>query len=215
MPPTSIVCIPDISKEVSGDGRVQIDFLLPNGVFLQLDVDFHKPLDLLKQALWESAQNYPLFGRLKGKDYYCFEFLNRNGEKEEVTDESFRLSDLRPIGKFLRLQERQDIEGYQTIDRQISSLLGSKLTMEMYAMPRVEVDDFRKRMYSFALSKVPQNDFHALFENRYPLQLRSTDHLPDELKKKLNNGYLVVSVRIQEANKQKFLIQSHVTEFAL
>jgi hypothetical protein len=43
-------------------------------------------------------------------------------------------------------------------------------------------------------------DFHALFENRYPLQLRSTDHLPDELKKKLNNGYLVVSVRIQEAN---------------
>ncbi|XP_045207446.2 phosphatidylinositol 4,5-bisphosphate 3-kinase catalytic subunit beta isoform-like isoform X2 [Mercenaria mercenaria] len=212
MPPTSIVCIPDISDEVSKEGRVQIDFLLPNGMFIQLIVDFHKPLDLLKQTLWESARKFPLFGKLKGKDNYFFEYLNRNGEREEVMDESLRLSEIRPIGKFLRLQERHDDEGHQTIDRQISSLLGSKLTMEMHAMPRIEVDDFRKRMFDFALSKVPQqNDFQAVFENKHPLQLRSSDHLPDELMKKLNNGYLVVSVRIQEA-KTKFLIQSHVKE---
>jgi len=32
------------------DGKVQMDILLPNGMFIQLDVDFNRPLDLLKKV---------------------------------------------------------------------------------------------------------------------------------------------------------------------
>ncbi|KAL4228605.1 Phosphatidylinositol 4 [Mactra antiquata] len=213
MAPTSIVCLPDISEEVTGDGKVQIDFLLPNGIFIQITVDFNKPLNIVKQTIWETAKKLPLFEVLKGKDNYYFEYLNRNGEREEVTDESLRLSEIRPIGKFLRIQERREEEGHQTLDRKIYSLLGSKIIMEMQ-MPRAEVDDFRKKMNAFAQSIIPQkNDFQKMFEIKYPLRIRSSSCLPPELNSKLNNGYFVVSVKVKET-KTTFLVQSHIKDSA-
>ncbi|XP_052246481.1 phosphatidylinositol 4,5-bisphosphate 3-kinase catalytic subunit delta isoform-like isoform X2 [Dreissena polymorpha] len=206
-PTIGIVCFPDISAQVS-DGKVQIDFLLPNGMFIQLNVDFNKPLDLIKQTLWESARNFPLYQKLKEKDRYFFEYLNRLGEREEVTDESLRLSEIRPIGRFLRLQERKDDSEKNTLHKQINALLGNKNLMEMHSIPRPEVDDFRTKMLLFTNS-ISQN--RSAFEKRFPLQLRSSVTLPDDIRQRLNNGYLVVVVRIEET-KSIFHIQCHIEE---
>lgn len=43
-----------------------------------------------------------------------------------MADESLRLSEIRPIGRFLRLQERKTEGGMKTLDRQITVLLGNK-----------------------------------------------------------------------------------------
>ena len=46
--------------------------------------------------------------------------------QEEVNDESLRLSEIRPIGKFLKVHERKMVEKHKTVDRQITTLLGSR-----------------------------------------------------------------------------------------
>ncbi|XP_052803955.1 phosphatidylinositol 4,5-bisphosphate 3-kinase catalytic subunit delta isoform-like isoform X3 [Mya arenaria] len=205
-PTTSIVCLPDICEQVSGS--LSMDFLLPNGIFIQLAVDLNKPLDYLKLIIWDQAKKLPLYNKLMGKERYIFEYLNRDGEREEVTDESLRLSEIRPIGRFLRLQERKDEGDKNTLDKQISLLLGNKNLMEMHAIPRAEVDDFRKKILLFA-SRVPRNK--SAFEKRFPLQLRSSDTIPDDIRNRLNNGYLVVSVQIEEVSI-KFHLQCHIEE---
>ena len=37
-----------------------------------------------------------------------------------------------------------------------------------------------------------------MFTKKYPLQLRNSTQLPQQLESKLNNGYLLLSVSIQE-----------------
>ena len=43
-----------------------------------------------------------------------------------MSDESLRLSEIRPIGKFLRVHERKMEERHKTLDKQITQLLGSR-----------------------------------------------------------------------------------------
>lgn len=212
MPQEVIVCLPDISEQVSDDGKITIDFLLPNGMFVPKTVDFEMPLDMLKQVVWNDARKLPLFDKLRGHDSYYFEYLNRNGEREEVCDESLRLSEIRPIGKFLRVHERKTEEKYKTVDRQITTLLGSRSLLEINSTPRAEVDDFRKKMHHFTQLKCPDtHDFMTMFRNKYPLQLRSSTQLPYLLEKRLKDGYLILSVAIKET-ETKFFLQSHALD---
>lgn len=174
---------------------INIDILMPNGVFFALDVDFNKPLDLLKQTLWEFARKYPLYSKLKGKDNYVFEYLNRSGEKEEAGDESLRLNQILPVARFLRLLERQAIgDAGNTTDKQIAALLGSKNFMELEA----EGNEFRKNINNYCQSRLPAKiDFDYIFEKRYPLQLRCID-IPQKLIDSCINRELSIQVNNRE-----------------
>ncbi|WAR06098.1 PK3CA-like protein [Mya arenaria] len=70
-PTTSIVCLPDICEQVSGS--LSMDFLLPNGIFIQLAVDLNKPLDYLKLSAFE--KRFPL--QLRSSDTIPDDIRNR------------------------------------------------------------------------------------------------------------------------------------------
>ena len=101
----SMICLhPQVS-----DGKVQMDILLPNGMFIQLDVDFNRPLDLLKKVtltlphtsqrqLWLSGRAFALWAGGHGFDpdhvipKTGFSFLSKlvKNERDSIWNERLR-----------------------------------------------------------------------------------------------------------------------------
>ena len=46
----SSVQLPDISVELDENGHLSVDFLLPSGILVPLNVDFYASLDLIKKV---------------------------------------------------------------------------------------------------------------------------------------------------------------------
>ena len=44
------VSLPDISDRLDANGHLMVDFLLPSGIMVPLNVDFYASLDLIKKV---------------------------------------------------------------------------------------------------------------------------------------------------------------------
>uniref|UniRef100_A0A8B9HR65 Phosphatidylinositol 4,5-bisphosphate 3-kinase catalytic subunit beta isoform n=1 Tax=Astyanax mexicanus TaxID=7994 RepID=A0A8B9HR65_ASTMX len=109
---------------LDGDDQVAVDFLLPTGVYIQMDVPRESTIQQIKQILWKQAQDYPLFSLLGAIDDHIFECVNQAAVHEELEDESRRLCDVRPFLPVLKLIARDCGRAERLLESKIGVLIG-------------------------------------------------------------------------------------------
>ncbi|CAC5389221.1 unnamed protein product [Mytilus coruscus] len=186
-------------------GQLDIDFLLPNGICVPLQVDIDRPLDQIKQELWKQAANYPLFQQLATFDKYGFLYISSEGLKEDVMDESVGIAELRLAASFLKVVEKPADDKRKTIDRQINSLIGMKgsnYIQAQHSVSKAEISEFRQKMTTYCnndILKQANQDPTGLvyFEYKHPCRLRSTRDLPPDVENFVIN-HIVLTVIVEE-----------------
>lgn len=79
---------------------------------------------LLFQMVWKNARSEALFSALGDPDAYVFTCINQTAEREELEEESRRISDVRPFMCVLRLVAREGDRVEKLTNTQISQLIG-------------------------------------------------------------------------------------------
>ncbi|THD22541.1 Phosphatidylinositol-4 5-bisphosphate 3-kinase [Fasciola hepatica] len=88
------------------DSNLKLNFLLPNGLMLSLELDSDRTLLEAKQELWHAAANEPLFDVLQPSSRYIFCGINREtADEEDYYDQSLRLRELPLLLPYLRVVE--------------------------------------------------------------------------------------------------------------
>uniref|UniRef100_A0AAQ4RTW9 Phosphatidylinositol-4,5-bisphosphate 3-kinase catalytic subunit beta n=1 Tax=Gasterosteus aculeatus aculeatus TaxID=481459 RepID=A0AAQ4RTW9_GASAC len=126
--------------------QVTVDFLLPTGIYIQMDVPREATIQHIKLLLWKQAQSFPLFPSLGEMESHMFECVNQAAVHEELEDESRRLCDVRPFLPVLRLVTRNCGRAERLLDSKIGVLIGKGLH-ELDAINDQEVKDFRSKMF--------------------------------------------------------------------
>uniref|UniRef100_A0A663LSK0 Phosphatidylinositol 4,5-bisphosphate 3-kinase catalytic subunit delta isoform n=1 Tax=Athene cunicularia TaxID=194338 RepID=A0A663LSK0_ATHCN len=153
--------------------NIQVDFLLPTGIYLNLSVSCNASLGTIKQVVWKHAQYEPLYHMLSDPEAYVFTCINQTAEQQELEDEQRRLCDIQPFLPVLRLVAREGDRVKKVINSQISLLIGKGLH-EFDSVQDPEVNDFRTKMCQFCeerAAKRQQLSWAAWMEYNFPLQL--------------------------------------------
>uniref|UniRef100_A0A6Q2WU53 Phosphatidylinositol 4,5-bisphosphate 3-kinase catalytic subunit beta isoform n=1 Tax=Esox lucius TaxID=8010 RepID=A0A6Q2WU53_ESOLU len=155
MPPamTDLMDMWAAHSQVSGDNLVSVDFLLPTGIYIQMDVPREATIQHIKLLLWKQAQTYPLFPSLGEMEGHMFECVNQAAVHEELEDETRRLCDVRPFWPMLKLVTRNCGRAERLLDSKIGVLIGKGLH-ELDALPDQEVKDFRSKMFRISEEKM-------------------------------------------------------------
>lgn len=74
--------------------------------------------------VWKNASSEALFNALGDPDAYVFTCINQTAEREELEEESRRISDVRPFMCVLRLVAREGDRVEKLTNAQISLLIG-------------------------------------------------------------------------------------------
>uniref|UniRef100_A0A3Q2Q9H8 PI3K-ABD domain-containing protein n=1 Tax=Fundulus heteroclitus TaxID=8078 RepID=A0A3Q2Q9H8_FUNHE len=122
MPPGKYGMQEEWGKE--GDQEIVMDFLLPTGIFLKFPVSQNDTIRNIKKMVWKNASREALFCALGDPDLYVFTCINQTAEREELEEESRRISDVRPFMCVLRLVAREGDRGEKLTNAQISLLIG-------------------------------------------------------------------------------------------
>ncbi|XP_072318072.1 phosphatidylinositol 4,5-bisphosphate 3-kinase catalytic subunit beta isoform [Eucyclogobius newberryi] len=150
MPPamTDLVDIWAAHSPLSGHAPAQItvDFLLPTGIYIQMEVPREATIQHIKLLLWKQAQSFPLFPALGEMESHMFECVNQAAVHEELEDETRRLCDVRPFLPVLKLITRNCGRAERLLDSKIGVLIGKGLH-ELDAINDQEVKDFRGKMF--------------------------------------------------------------------
>ncbi|XP_069752770.1 phosphatidylinositol 4,5-bisphosphate 3-kinase catalytic subunit beta isoform isoform X4 [Narcine bancroftii] len=147
MPPamTDVLDIWAVDSQIPADNSITVDFLLPTGTYIQLDVPREATIEHIKSLLWRQAQAYPLYSVLGESDSYMFQCVNQSAVHEELEDESRRLCDVRPFLPVLKLVARNCNRSEKLLDSKIGVLIGKGLH-EFDALTDPEVKEFRSKM---------------------------------------------------------------------
>lgn len=124
--------------------RVKVDCLMPNGIYILLEVSSDAFLSEVKEDLWEEARKYPLPTLLKEQSSYNLLCINQNAENEVLVNENRRLCDIKPFCNVLRVVECKSGKGEQILNTQIGHLIGKGLH-EFDSLKSLEVNEFRWR----------------------------------------------------------------------
>uniref|UniRef100_A0A1A7YDR8 phosphatidylinositol-4,5-bisphosphate 3-kinase n=1 Tax=Iconisemion striatum TaxID=60296 RepID=A0A1A7YDR8_9TELE len=135
--------------------KITMDFLLPTGIYIQMDVPRDATIQHIKLLLWKQAQNFPLFPSLGEMESHMFECVNQAAVHEELEDETRRLCDVRPFLPVLKLVTRNCGRAERLLDSKIGVLIGKGLH-ELDAINDQEVKDFRSKMFRFTEEKMQQ-----------------------------------------------------------
>ncbi|XP_066508546.1 phosphatidylinositol 4,5-bisphosphate 3-kinase catalytic subunit beta isoform-like isoform X1 [Hoplias malabaricus] len=154
MPPTMMDQL-DVWADpgLEGGDQVTVDFLLPTGLYIQMDVPREGTIQQIKQMLWKQAQEYPLFSLLGEINGHIFECVNQAAVHEELEDESRRLCDVRPFLPVLKLITRNCGRAERLLDSKIGVLIGKGLH-ELDGLQEQEVKDFRSKMQRITEEKM-------------------------------------------------------------
>uniref|UniRef100_A0A1A8VGB4 phosphatidylinositol-4,5-bisphosphate 3-kinase n=1 Tax=Nothobranchius furzeri TaxID=105023 RepID=A0A1A8VGB4_NOTFU len=135
--------------------KITVDFLLPTGIYIQMDVPRDATIQHIKLLLWKQAQNFPLFPSLGEMESHMFECVNQAAVHEELEDETRRLCDVRPFLPVLKLVTRNCGRAERLLDSKIGVLIGKGLH-ELDAINDQEVKDFRCKMFRITEEKMQQ-----------------------------------------------------------
>uniref|UniRef100_A0A8C7W856 phosphatidylinositol-4,5-bisphosphate 3-kinase n=1 Tax=Oncorhynchus mykiss TaxID=8022 RepID=A0A8C7W856_ONCMY len=140
-------------SQLCGEDLVTVDFLLPTGIYIQMDVPREATIQHIKLLLWKQAQSYPLFPSLGEMEGHMFECVNQAAVHEELEDETRRLCDVRPFCPMLKLVTRNCGRAERLLDSKIGVLIGKGLH-ELDALQDQEVKDFRSKMFRISEEKM-------------------------------------------------------------
>uniref|UniRef100_A0A672R7G0 phosphatidylinositol-4,5-bisphosphate 3-kinase n=1 Tax=Sinocyclocheilus grahami TaxID=75366 RepID=A0A672R7G0_SINGR len=136
--------------EREGWQQVNMEFLLPTGIYLNFTVTSSDTISTIKKMVWKNARNEPLFSALSDPDAYVFTCINMTAEREELEDEQRRMCDVRLFLPILRLVAREGDRVEKLITTQISLLIGKGLCHhEFDSQKNHEVNEFRTKMRTF------------------------------------------------------------------
>lgn len=138
---------------LDGDDQVMVDFLLPTGIYIQMEVPRESTIQHIKLLLWKEAQTYPLFSLLGEMEGHMFECVNQAAVHEELEDETRRLCDVRPFQPVLKLITRNCGRAERILDSKIGVLIGKGLH-ELDALQDQQVKDFRSKMKRISEEKM-------------------------------------------------------------
>uniref|UniRef100_A0A8B9MFF8 Phosphatidylinositol 4,5-bisphosphate 3-kinase catalytic subunit beta isoform n=1 Tax=Accipiter nisus TaxID=211598 RepID=A0A8B9MFF8_9AVES len=195
MPPavTDSLDIWAVDSQIGADGSVSVDFLLPTGIYIKLDVPRDATISHIKQLLWKQAHAYPLFHLLMEIDSYMFSCVNQTAVHEELEDETRRLCDVRPFLPVLKLVTRNCDPG-EKLDSKIGVLIGKGLH-EFDALQDPEVNDFRAKMRRISEEKIQSLvglSWRDWLKHTYPPEQEPV--IPESFQDKLYSGNIVVAV---------------------
>uniref|UniRef100_A0A674H0Q8 Phosphatidylinositol 4,5-bisphosphate 3-kinase catalytic subunit beta isoform n=1 Tax=Taeniopygia guttata TaxID=59729 RepID=A0A674H0Q8_TAEGU len=195
MPPavTDSLDIWAVDSQIAADGSISVDFLLPTGIYINLDVPRDATISQIKQLLWKQAHSYPLFHLLMEIDSYMFSCVNQTAVHEELEDETRRLCDVRPFLPVLKLVTRNCDPG-EKLDSKIGVLIGKGLH-EFDALQDPEVNDFRAKMRRISEEKIQSLvglSWMDWLKHTYPPEQETV--IPESFQDKLYSGNLVVAV---------------------
>ncbi|GAB1294563.1 Phosphatidylinositol 4,5-bisphosphate 3-kinase catalytic subunit beta isoform [Apodemus speciosus] len=200
MPPAmaDILDIWAVDSQIAADGSIPVDFLLPTGIYIQLEVPREATISYIKQMLWKQVHNYPMFNLLMDIDSYMFACVNQTAVYEELEDETRRLCDVRPFLPVLKLVTRS-CDPAEKLDSKIGVLIGKGLH-EFDALKDPEVNEFRRKMRKFSEDKIQSLvglSWIDWLKHTYP-----PEHEPsvlEDLEDKLYGGKLVVAVHFENS----------------
>ncbi|XP_041126162.1 phosphatidylinositol 4,5-bisphosphate 3-kinase catalytic subunit beta isoform-like isoform X2 [Polyodon spathula] len=217
MPPamTDILDIWAVDSHLVNDAGITVDFLLPTGIFIQMDVPREATLQHIKLLLWKQAQSYPLFTFLGQMEAYMFECVNQTAVHEELEDETRRLCDVRPFLPALKLVTRNCGRAEKLLDSKIGVLI-SKGLHELDALQDPEVKEFRAKMIRISEEKMQKLQLLTWMEwlqcSFCPLLEPS---VPDSILDKLHGGQIVIAVRFDNSQIVSLKVSPHTSPSTL
>ncbi|XP_032886992.1 phosphatidylinositol 4,5-bisphosphate 3-kinase catalytic subunit beta isoform [Amblyraja radiata] len=197
MPPaiTDILDIWAVDSQISVDNSITVDFLLPTGIYIQLEIPREATIEYIKLQLWRQAQSYPLYSVLGESDSYMFQCVNQSAVHEELEDESRRLCDVRPFLPVLKLVARNCNRSEKLLDSKIGVLIGKGLH-EFDALTDPEVKEFRSKLRKInednMLKRQGQSWMDWLQHNFPPEIVATTSNSADD---KLHKEQFLVVIR--------------------
>ncbi|KAI1890828.1 hypothetical protein AGOR_G00157630 [Albula goreensis] len=214
MPP-GVHTMPDIWEGESQ--QIQVDFLLPTGIYLCIAVSRNDTISAIKKTVWRTAKNEPLFGALGDPDAYVFTCINQTAEQEELEDEQRRLCDVRPFLPILRLVAREGDRVEKLINSQISLLIGKGLH-EFDSLKNHEVNEFRAKMRTFCEERALDRQrllWQQWMEYSFPCDLEPCAMLPQSgsLKARITKK-IIVNIKF-EGSDESFMLQLDPQEYPL
>lgn len=195
---------------------VDVDFLLPTGIYLNFPVSRNANLSTIKQVLWHRAQYEPLFHMLSDPEAYVFTCVNQTAEQQELEDEQRRLCDIQPFLPVLRLVAREGDRVKKLINSQISLLIGKGLH-EFDSLRDPEVNDFRTKMRQFceeAAAHRQQLGWVEWLQYSFPLQLEPSARGWRAGLLRVCNRALLVNVKF-EGSEESFTLQVSTKDMPL
>uniref|UniRef100_A0A665UAK8 phosphatidylinositol-4,5-bisphosphate 3-kinase n=1 Tax=Echeneis naucrates TaxID=173247 RepID=A0A665UAK8_ECHNA len=193
--------------EKDGVQEIMMDFLLPTGILLNFPVSRNDTIKNIKRMVWKNARSEALFNALGDSDAYVFTCINQTAEREELEEESRRISDVRPFMCVLRLVAREGDRVEKLTNAQISLLIGKGLH-EFEAQKNHEVNEFRSKMRTFCEEKAQERQqlsWQQWMEYSFPCDLEPCC-FPCGSAKSKNTKKIFINIKF-EACDESFMLQ--------
>uniref|UniRef100_A0A8C4X608 phosphatidylinositol-4,5-bisphosphate 3-kinase n=1 Tax=Erpetoichthys calabaricus TaxID=27687 RepID=A0A8C4X608_ERPCA len=196
MPPamTDILDSWGVDSNLANDVTLKADFLLPNGIYIQMEVPRESTILNIKSILWKQVQGYPMFSILEPMEEYMFECVNQTAVHEELEDESRRLCDIRLFLPVFKLVTRNCGRTEKLLESKIGVLIGKGL-QELDALEDPEVKDFRSKMKRISEEKMQKvQQFTCLEWAQKNFSASQEPHKPEVLNERLVGNDMVVNI---------------------
>ncbi|XP_051906883.1 phosphatidylinositol 4,5-bisphosphate 3-kinase catalytic subunit delta isoform isoform X1 [Hippocampus zosterae] len=200
--------------EREGERGIKMDFLLPTGIYLTFPVSHKDTIKSIKTMVWENAREEALFMALGHPDAYVFTCIKQTGEREELEEESRRISDVQPFMGVLRLVPREGDRVEKLNNSQISFLIGKGLH-EFDAQKNHEVSEFRTKIRAFCEEKAQlrqASPWQRWMAYMFPCDLEPCCSLP--MCGKSQNTKIFVNIQF-EASDESFMVQQEPQDLPL
>ncbi|KAM7412109.1 hypothetical protein PAMA_021865 [Pampus argenteus] len=197
-----------MQEEWEGNREIMMDFLLPTGIFLKFPVSCNDTIKSIKSMVWKNARSEALFSALGDPEAYVFTCINPTAEREELEEESRRISDVRPFMCVLRLVAREGDRVEKLTNTQISLLIGKGLH-EFEAQKNHEVNEFRTKMRTFCEEKAQERQmlpWQQWMEYSFPCDLEPCCFPLEYRSVKSKNTKIFINVKF-EACDESFMLQ--------
>uniref|UniRef100_A0A3Q1J7B1 phosphatidylinositol-4,5-bisphosphate 3-kinase n=1 Tax=Anabas testudineus TaxID=64144 RepID=A0A3Q1J7B1_ANATE len=194
--------------EKEGDHEIMMDFLLPTGIFLKFPVSRNDTIKTIKRMVWKNARSEALFTALGDPDAYVFTCINHTAEREELEEESRRISDVQPFMCVLRLVAREGDRVEKLTNAQISLLIGKGLH-EFEVQKNHEVNEFRTKMRVFCEEKAQERQrlpWHQWMEYSFPCDLEPCCSPQCGSSRSKNTKKILINIKF-EASDESFMLQ--------